>query len=63
MRQRIVRRTGAFAAGLIAEAFGLQVAFAVGAAVVILSVAGRLVVTEDRIGAAESVADAGQMPA
>lgn len=51
---------GAFTAGLIAETFGLQVAFAVGAAVVILSVAGRLVVTEDRIAAAESEADAGR---
>lgn len=51
---------GAFTAGLIAETFGLQVAFAVGAAVVMLSVAGRLVVTEDRIAAAESEADAGR---
>ena len=50
---------GAVAAGLIADAFGLRAAFAVGAAVVIVSVAGRLVVTEDRIRAAERAADAG----
>jgi MFS family permease len=50
---------GALAAGLIADAFGLRAAFAVGAAVVIVSVAGRLVVTEDRIRAAERAADAG----
>ena len=49
---------GALAAGIIAEAFGLQVAFAVGAAVVIVSVAGRLVVTGDRIRAAEAAAEA-----
>ena len=48
--------TGALAAGIIAEAFGLRAAFAIGAAVVILSVAGRLVVTEDRIRAAEAAA-------
>lgn len=45
---------GAFAAGIIAEALGLRAAFAIGAVVVILSVAGRLVVTEDRIRAAEA---------
>ena len=45
---------GALAAGIIAEAFGLQVAFAVGAAVIIVSVAGRLVVTDERIRAAEA---------
>lgn len=50
---------GALAAGLIADAFGLRAAFAVGAAVVIVSVAGRLIVTEDRIKAAEQAADAG----
>jgi len=49
---------GAFAAGLIAEAFGLRVAFAVGAAVIIVSVAGRLIVTDDRIRAAEATAEA-----
>ena len=48
---------GAITAGLIAEAFGLRAAFAVGAAIVIISVAGRLVVTEERIRGAE--ADAG----
>ena len=50
---------GALAAGLIADAFGLRAAFAVGAAVVIVSVAGRLIVTEDRIKAAERAAEAG----
>jgi MFS family permease len=50
---------GALSAGLIADAFGLRAAFAVGAAVVIVSVAGRLIVTEDRIRAAERAADAG----
>jgi MFS family permease len=49
---------GAFAAGAIAQAFGLRVAFAVGAAVVIASVAGRLIVTEERIRAAEAAAQA-----
>jgi MFS family permease len=48
---------GALAAGIIAEAFGLQVAFAVGAAVVIASVLGRVVVTDDRIRAAEAAAE------
>lgn len=49
---------GAFAAGIIAEAFGLRVAFAVGASVIIASVALRLIVTESRIKAAEAQADA-----
>jgi MFS family permease len=49
---------GAFAAGAIAQAFGLRVAFAVGAAVVIVSVAGRLIVTDERIKAAELAAEA-----
>jgi len=49
---------GALAAGLIAEAFGLRAAFAVGAAIVIISVAGRMVVTEERIRGAEAAADA-----
>lgn len=48
---------GALVAGIIAEAFGLRVAFAVGSAVIILSVAGRLVVTEERIRAAEAQAE------
>lgn len=48
---------GALAAGVIAEAFGLRVAFAIGAAVIILSVAGRLVVTDERIRAAEADAE------
>ena len=50
---------GALVAGIIAEAFGLQVAFAVGAAVVIVSVAGRVVVTDERIRAAEAAAETG----
>ena len=53
---------GALAAGIIAEAFGLQVAFAVGAAVVIVSVAGRLVVTDERIRAAEAAAETARRP-
>ena len=53
---------GALAAGIIAEAFGLQVAFAVGSAVVIASVAGRLVVTGDRIRAAEAAAETARRP-
>jgi MFS family permease len=52
---------GAIVAGLVAEAFGLRAAFALGAAVVIVSVAGRLVVTEERIRDAEAAAD-GQRP-
>ena len=53
---------GALAAGFIAQAFGLQVAFAVGAAVVIVSVAGRLVVTDERIRAAEAAAETARGP-
>jgi len=47
---------GAFLAGLIAEAFGLQVAFAVGSGIVALGLLGGLVVTNDRIRAAEAEA-------
>lgn len=47
---------GAFAAGAIGEAFGLQAVFAVGAAIVLVGVLGRLVVTEDRIRTAEAEA-------
>jgi predicted MFS family arabinose efflux permease len=47
---------GAFKAGLIAEAFGLQVAFAVGAGIVLLGLFGGLVVRDDRIRAAEAAA-------
>jgi MFS family permease len=46
---------GAAAAGTIATAFGLNVAFALGAAVVLVSVAGRFVVTEERIRDAEAL--------
>ena len=48
---------GAFVAGGIAQAFGLRAAFAIGAAVVIVSVAGRLIVTDERIRAAEAAAE------
>lgn len=48
---------GALVAGLVAEAFGLRAAFAVGAAIVIVSVAGRLVVTEERIREAQAAAE------
>lgn len=47
---------GAFAAGVIAEAFGLRIAFAIGAAVVLVSVVARLIVTEEHIRDAESAA-------
>lgn len=48
---------GAVAAGAIGEAFGLQAAFAIGAAIVLVGVLGRLVVTDHRIRAAEALAD------
>lgn len=48
---------GAMTAGVVAAAFGVQVAFAIGAAIIIVSVAGRLVVTEDRIRAAEAASE------
>jgi len=48
---------GAVTAGAVGEAFGLQAAFAIGALTVLLGVLGRLVVTDDRIRAAETVAD------
>lgn len=47
---------GAFAAGAIGEAFGLQAVFAVGAAVVLVGALGRFVVTEERIRNAEAEA-------
>lgn len=51
---------GAVAAGVIGEALGVRVVFAIGAAIVVLGVLGRLVVTEDHIRAAEAaVADNG----
>ena len=49
---------GAVTAGAVGEAFGLQAAFAIGAAIVLLGVLGRFVITDDRIRAAESAADA-----
>jgi MFS family permease len=50
---------GAVTAGAVGEAFGLRAAFALGAGIVLLGVLGRLVVTDDRIRAAESVTDVG----
>ena len=49
---------GAVVAGLVGEAVGLPAAFALGAGVVVLGLFGRLIVTEDRIRAAESAAEA-----
>ena len=48
---------GAVTAGAIGEAFGLQAAFAIGAGIVLVGVVGRLVVTDERIRAAEAAAD------
>lgn len=45
---------GAIAAGAIGEAIGLQAVFAIGAAIVALGLLGRIVVTEQRIAAAEA---------
>ena len=53
---------GAVTAGAVGEAFGLQAAFAIGAAIVLLGVLGRFVITDDRIRAAESAADAPEGP-
>ncbi len=47
---------GAAVAGAIGEALGLPAVFAIGAGIVALGVLGRLVVTEDRIRAAEASA-------
>jgi MFS family permease len=47
---------GAFAAGAIGEAFGLQAVFAMGAGIVLVGVLGRFVVTEERIRTAEAEA-------
>jgi MFS family permease len=49
---------GAFVAGAVGEALGLPAAFAVGAGLVLLGLLGRLVVTDERIRAAEAAADA-----
>ena len=49
---------GAVTAGAVGEAFGLQAAFAIGAGIVLLGVFGRLIVTDDRIRAAEATVDA-----
>jgi MFS family permease len=48
---------GAFVAGAVGEALGLRAAFAVGAGLVLLGLLGRLVVTDERIRAAEAAAD------
>jgi hypothetical protein len=45
---------GAVAAGVVGEAIGVRAVFAIGAAVVAVGLLGRLVVTEDRIRAAEA---------
>ena len=47
---------GAVAAGAIGEALGLPAVFAIGSAVVLLGLLARLVVTEERIAAAEATA-------
>lgn len=47
---------GAVVAGIVGEALGLPAAFAIGAGVVLLGLIGRVIVTEDRIAAAESAA-------
>jgi MFS family permease len=47
---------GAIVAGLVGEVFGLPAVFAIGAGIVLLGVFGRLIVTEDRISAAEASA-------
>ncbi|MGH2444815.1 MAG: MFS transporter [Candidatus Limnocylindria bacterium] len=52
---------GAVAAGVVGEAIGLRAAFAIGALVVLISIAGRLVVTDERIAAAE-VASSASVP-
>ena len=49
---------GAVTAGAVGEAFGLPAAFAIGAGIVLVGVLGRFIVTDDRIRAAESLADA-----
>ena len=48
---------GAFVAGAVGEALGLQAAFAVGAGLVLLGLLGRLIVTDERIRAAEAAAE------
>lgn len=53
---------GAVTAGAVGQAFGLQASFAIGAGIVLLGVLGRLVITDERIRAAESVAEAGDAP-
>lgn len=45
---------GAVMAGVIGEALGLPAVFAIGAGIVAIGVLGRLIVTEDRIAAAEA---------
>lgn len=48
---------GAFLAGAVGEVFGLQAAFAIGAGLVLIGLLGRLIVTDERIHAAEAEAD------
>ena len=45
---------GAIVAGAVGQAFGLPAVFAIGSGIVLVGVLGRLVVTEDRIRAAEA---------
>jgi hypothetical protein len=45
---------GALTAAAVGEIIGLPAVFAIGAGIIVLSVLGRLVVTESRIAAAES---------
>jgi MFS family permease len=54
---------GALLAGFIGEAVSLEAVFAVGAAVVLASLAGRLIVTDARIAAAELEVEAPPVPA
>ena len=49
---------GAATAGAVGQAFGLRAAFALGAAIVLVGLLGRLVVTDGRIREAEALADA-----
>jgi MFS family permease len=47
---------GAILAGVIGEALGLPAVFAIGAAITLVGVLGRVIVTEERIAAAEAAA-------
>lgn len=47
---------GAATAGIVGETLGLRAVFAIGAAIVLVGLLGRLIVTEERIAAAEAAA-------